>query len=515
MSANSRSRHPGHVVTAVVLSKDNAKLLAKTLDAIEAQDRPADRVVAVDLGSTDRSVNVAADRLGVERVAAFEVPVGTSYAVQAGLDLIVKRNDRRGRDDAPVEWIWVLHDDSAPDPAALDELLLRVSHSPSVWMAGPKVRDWDDKLLLRAGLTIDAAGNVETGLDRREPDQGQRDDVDEVLAVSAAGALVRRDVWEQLGGFDPAWSEYGADVDFGWRVNAAGGRVVVVPRAVLRHHGTSCPGDQPTGTPLQAQAIRRRNGMQIVLANAPGWMIPLLVLRYVLLGLLHALALVVLSRRPREAAAELLAVGQVLAAPKTVAAARKQRDATREVSYADLRRLFPPAGRWVSAMLSVRAHSTGSADAPVTRRRRVAVESGPVSDEAESLSDELSAFGEFLRRPASLLLIVMSVLAVIANRHVLSSDLHGGRLLPAPAGASDLWSSYVSAWHPSSVGSVSQLHMLRHGPKYPVSSPVPSNPSVSPDDVVELVLAPVSVLSLELLDAPEPSSLELDEDSVR
>lgn len=455
MSAtSSRSRYPGHHVTAVVLCHNNAKLLAKTLDALDAQDIRPDRVVAVDLGSTDRSVSVATDRLGASRVVELEAASTTSGAVQAGLALLSGRTDR-AREDGPLEWIWLLHDDSAPDPAALDELLLRVSHSPSVWLAGPKVRDWEDRLLVQAGLTIDSAGTLDTGLDRREPDQGQRDDVDEVLAVDTAGALVRRDVWEYLGGEDPAWSEYAAAVDLGWRVNAAGGRVVVVPRAVVRHAGSDCPGDEPAGSELRAQTVRRRNGMQIVLCNTAGWLVPLLLLRYVLGGMLHALALVLLSRRPRDAAAELLAVVQVLAAPGVIVAGRRNRATTSDVSYGDLRRLFPPPGRWVASLLNVRAHSAATADAPVTRKRRVAVESGPVSEESESLGDELSAIGEFLRRPASLLLLVMSLLSLIANRHILSSSLHGGRLLPAPSGASDLWSSYLSSWHPSTVGSLS------------------------------------------------------------
>ncbi|HEX3897748.1 MAG TPA: glycosyltransferase family 2 protein [Mycobacteriales bacterium] len=456
MSAtSSRSRYPGHHVTAVVLCHNNAKLLAKTLDALEAQDQRPDRVVAVDLGSTDRSVAVATDRLGANRVAELAAGTSTNAAVQAGLELGATRAGQRAREDGPLEWIWLLHDDSAPDPEALDELLLRVSHSPSVWLAGPKIRDWDDRLLIRAGLTIDSAGNIDSGLDRREPDQGQRDDIDEVLAVDTAGSFVRRDVWEYLDGEDPAWSEYAADVDLGWRVNAAGGRVVVVPRAVLRHAGGDCPGDHPAGSPLRAQTIRRRNGMQVVLANTAGWMVPLLLLRYLVGGVVHGLALVVLSRRPREAAAELLGVVQVLAAPGAIVSGRRRRATTAEVSYGDLRRLFPPAGRWVTGLVGVRAQqATDAPDAPVTRKRRVAVESGPVSEEAESLGDELSAFGEFLRRPASLLFVVLSLLSLIANRHILSGTLHGGRLLPAPSGAGDLWSSYLSAWHPSTVGSL-------------------------------------------------------------
>ncbi|HWC34951.1 MAG TPA: glycosyltransferase [Mycobacteriales bacterium] len=452
MSATSRTRHPGHVVTAIVICQNGAKRLPRTLDALANQVRRADRVVAVDVASTDRTVAVATDRLGNSHVARVEPGGGVGAAVAAGLELLAGRPDRRVREDAPVEWLWLLHDDSAPEPDALDELLLRVIHSPSVWLAGPKTLDWGDSLLLQAGLSIDAAGHVDTGLDRQEPDQGQRDDVDEVLAVGVAGSLVRRDVWESLGGMDPELAEFGAAIDLGWRVNAAGGRVVVVPRAVVRHAAESCVGETPTGSPVRSLAVRRRNGMRIVLANTPGWLASLLLVRYAVVGLLQSLALVVLSRRPREAAAELWAVGQVLAAPRGILASRRSRADAREVDYGDLRRLFPPSGRWVSGLVAARPQPGGAPDAPISRRR-VAVETGPVSEEAESLADEVSAVGEFLRRPASVLFIVLSLLAVVADRHVLSGTIHGGRLLPAPAGATDLWSSYFSAWHPSGVGS--------------------------------------------------------------
>ena len=48
--------------------------------------------------------------------------------------------------------------------------------------------------------------------------------------------LIRRDVWEQLGGFDPYLRLFRDDVDFCWRVQAAGYRVQVVTDAVLYHH---------------------------------------------------------------------------------------------------------------------------------------------------------------------------------------------------------------------------------------------------------------------------------------
>jgi hypothetical protein len=47
----------------------------------------------------------------------------------------------------------------------------------------------------------------------------------------------------------------------------------------------------------------------------------------------------------------------------------------------------------------------------------------------------------------------MVLIALVAERALLSGTLHGGRLLPGYGGASDLWSAYVATWHPLSVGS--------------------------------------------------------------
>jgi hypothetical protein len=58
-----------------------------------------------------------------------------------------------------------------------------------------------------------------------------------------------------------------------------------------------------------------------------------------------------------------------------------------------------------------------------------------------------------MRRPGTLLFLAMSVIALIAERHLFSKTLHGGRLLPGPGGSSDLWSTYVASFHPTSVGS--------------------------------------------------------------
>ena len=88
---------------------------------------------------------------------------------------------------------------------------------------------------MEAGVTIDGAGRRITGIEPREVDQGQHDGDRDVLAVGSAGMLVRRDAWDQVGGFDPEMALFREDVDFCWRIHAAGHRVRVITDAVAYH----------------------------------------------------------------------------------------------------------------------------------------------------------------------------------------------------------------------------------------------------------------------------------------
>ena len=65
--------------------------------------------------------------------------------------------------------------------------------------------------------------------------------------------LVRRDVFDALGGFEPAFAPHAEDVDLCWRAHLAGHRVVVVPQARVREgaaaRAASAPGRRPPAPP--------------------------------------------------------------------------------------------------------------------------------------------------------------------------------------------------------------------------------------------------------------------------
>jgi len=453
---SSRSSTPGHLVTAVLVSHDGVRWLPESLAALTGQTRTPHRVVAVDTGSTDGSSTMLATALGDRAVVKLPRETSLAAAVQAGLDAFDGQPEPEGAGRGlTTRWVWILHDDCAPEPDALRELLAAAVDSPSLTAIAPKVLSWDRRRLREIGLTVDTSGRAHTGLESREVDQGQHDDVTDVLAAGTAGLLIRRDVWDRLGGLDQTWPLFGEDIDFGWRLNAAGERLRVAPRAVVRHAAALTAGSR-TADAVEGRpgAVMRRNGMQLVLANTAAPLVPLLAMRYVVECLLRSVALLLLARRPAAALDEVSAFWGVLSHPRVVRDARRRRRQP-TVGHSDVRRLLAGPGlRWRLFGDEVAAAFRGRNAVEERSRRRAPVETGPVDAAAESMVlDDAGMLARFVRRPGVLLAAALTVLGLVADRGVLGGMLHGGRLLAAPAGASDLWSTYIAGWHPVGLGS--------------------------------------------------------------
>lgn len=65
----------------------------------------------------------------------------------------------------------------------------------------------------------------------------RRDTVREVDIVSGCFLLIRRDVWNDLGGFDTGFFMYGEEADLCWRALKAGHRCLICPDARIVHYG--------------------------------------------------------------------------------------------------------------------------------------------------------------------------------------------------------------------------------------------------------------------------------------
>ena len=124
-----------------MVAHNGSAYLPRTLSALAAQTRPVDRAVGVDAGSGDDSYSLLSRALGEAAVVSHSRGKGgMGSAVSAALAALVPFDGDAG--SGRTEWIWLLHDDAAPAPEALAELLGAVERAPSVTVAGCKQLDW-------------------------------------------------------------------------------------------------------------------------------------------------------------------------------------------------------------------------------------------------------------------------------------------------------------------------------------------------------------------------------------
>ena len=435
-----------HRVTAVLVSHNGAVWLPEVVAALTSQTRPIDLITAVDTGSQDASTKL----LKSARIPFMSADVQTGFgeAVSLAVDKLPKPVDH--------EWIWLIHDDCAPAPTALAELLAAVDDRPQVVMIGPKLLGWHDRThLLEAGISIAGNGARWTGLEPLEYDQGQHDGIYDVLAVSTAGALIRRDVFEELDGLDPNLTLFRDDVDFGWRARAAGHSVMVATSAVAFHAQASATERRVVevdGAFLHRPLLLdRRNAAYVLLANSSWWILPWLVFQIFGSAIARAIGYLI-AKLPGYAADEILAVGALIIRPGSLIAARKMRRKQRFVSARVIAEFIPP--RWSQIRLASESAIETLRSKLFPENVQVSAPSVLDSNEDEDLLTPVNTNHWFaiFKRPEVIGFLLIAIISLLNSRNRFGA-LVGGALPISPSGATDLWRTYFESWHQVGMGS--------------------------------------------------------------
>lgn len=437
MDETSTTRHwldDPPTVGAILVSHNGATWLPKVLASFAEMFHAPVAWQVVDVSSTDGSAELLRESFGSARITYAPSGTGFGEAVRLGLESLPR-----------TDWVWLLHDDSAVLPGTLSGLLDTATSAPDIAVVGPKIREWPSlRRLLEVGLTITATGSRETGLETGEPDAGQHDRSRDVLAVNTAGMLVRRDVWDELGGFDRNLPLFFDDIDFGWRVARAGYRTRTAPTAVLFHAESSRKGTRQRTAGDVPHWEPRRAAIYTLLVNSP---MPRFLFQYVRLflgSLLRVLALLV-GKDAEAASDELLALRSAYVHPLRLARARRRRSGSVR-THREMRHLL--AAPWLPYQ-----HGFDAARSAVTAvvrpeaietvgRRSTTLDQAP--DEADDLDDGPSFLA---RRPWFATIIVLIVLAAFAGRGLQTGSLEGGALPPRPGTAGDWWKLLFEASH--------------------------------------------------------------------
>lgn len=432
-----------HRVTAVVANRNGKPWLVEVLHNVRQQTRPVDELVLVDLSSDDGSEKLIALESEVLRLT-LPADAGIAAAYAAG-DLV----DPMGVE--AVEWLWLLHDDSAPELDALAELLRAADAHPHAAVVGAKIVDWQrTDHVLEVGTALTAVGTRFTGLERGERDQGQHDTTRQVMSVSSAGMLVRRDLWRTLGGFSDVLAHFRTDSEFCLRVWEAGSEVVVAPRAVVRHVAATARNlRRVEGHRGDSHFIDRYAGLLVALSRTPRrwlWLRWLLVLvASVVRSLGYLLLQDVVGARDEFSAsiAALLSRGRVLALRRAAGAGSVPRE------------LRPTLREQVSHVATEFADTVESS-------LRLAVDW--LLPEREHIEEVgfWQAGRAALKRPGA----ILSLITIVAGLALAWPNFGEGQLrLPngeiIPADAAGILEDYFGTWHAIGFGSVLAANPLQ------------------------------------------------------
>lgn len=229
-------------LAVVIVNWNSGKRLGRLLDSLIPLAGELDSVVVVDNASSDASsLQPPASGLPLEWLG---LPENRGFAGGANLGVRQRRN----------RWILLLNPDIAVTPQSIRGLVCKAeAHPRAGLLCGPLLDEKGNpqsrfqlrrfptwKSVLADVLFIDELrglfGKPPLGSLILDPSNG--DCPQSIEQPAAAYWLLRREAWQQIGGFDesfyPAWFE---DVDFCKRLRSSGWQILFCQDCPVRHQG--------------------------------------------------------------------------------------------------------------------------------------------------------------------------------------------------------------------------------------------------------------------------------------
>ncbi len=208
-------------------------------------------VVVVDNASTDGSAEMVGERFP------------SVMLIQSGANLGFARGYNLAASKTAGRCLLMLNPDTQVRAGALVGLAEFLDSHPEAGAAGPRLLNPDGSLQFscRRFPRPMAAVFRNTPLGKLIP--GNRFTRDYLMAdwdhhlvrevdwLSGAAICIRRQAWEQVGGFDEGFFMYAEDIDWCWRARQAGWRVCYVPQAVVVHKIGRSSDQRPVASVVQ------------------------------------------------------------------------------------------------------------------------------------------------------------------------------------------------------------------------------------------------------------------------
>jgi N-acetylglucosaminyl-diphospho-decaprenol L-rhamnosyltransferase len=234
-------------LSIIIVNWNGGSLLTRCVETIvNSTPKVTYEIVIIDNASID-------DSLAQLRASEVVVPILASQQLR-----IVNNSENRGFGAANNQafalttspYVLLLNLDTEIPPGTIDALMQKISSDPKIGACGPKILNFDGSLQVsvffnppRVWHTILSQLWLYHLLPRRMRGElllGWHWDHDrerDVPMIGGAAILARREMIEEVGGFDERFHMYAEDNEWCWRIKKSDWRLIFVPGAVVLHHG--------------------------------------------------------------------------------------------------------------------------------------------------------------------------------------------------------------------------------------------------------------------------------------
>lgn len=217
-------------------------------------------VILADNASDDNSVNWVRKHFPSVKIALFD----QNYGYTGG--------NNRAVPYANKEILIFLNNDVKVDPNWLNGLNKAFNKSDNIVAVQPKILSYKEPEYFEyagaAGGFLDSLGYPFCRgrvLDSIERDEHQYDSEIDIAWASGAAFAIRKEVFEEMGGFDEDYQFHMEEIDLCWRTLNAGYRIIYTPESTVYHLGG---GSLPMGSSRKVY-FNFRNSLFMLWKNLP------------------------------------------------------------------------------------------------------------------------------------------------------------------------------------------------------------------------------------------------------
>lgn len=246
------------LVSVVIPHWNGIEILTECLESLQQSSYPKIEIIVADNASTDGSPEwVKANHPQVKLIQSKE---NRGYA--GGCN--------QGAEAAAGYYLLFLNNDTVHQPDWLEPLVSTLEQNRNVAAVQPKILNYFEKEL------FDYAGGSGGHMDllcfpfvrgrlfmTREQDRGQYDNETDIFWASGTAFLVRRSVFEEVGGFDETFFAHQEEIDLQWRIHLTGQEVAVNPASVVYHRNAMTLAMHSP----QKKYLNHRNSLLMMLSN--------------------------------------------------------------------------------------------------------------------------------------------------------------------------------------------------------------------------------------------------------